>query len=172
MSIWDYIKRRIRPVPPPSPAPTPVTPPPAPPIDPAVVKRRQDALKRHAADSARFKAFIGKAQSTGFLPPAPPSPTWYENHPEYVWNPYEPNPERPEPIKPDFPKPKPIPQPTPEHVENVLSAKKRWTADMERWRKLSGGINNLNRPKSQPPSVTYYERNPEYVWDSNAPQVR
>ena len=100
MSIWDYIRRRIAPKP--SPAPTPITPPTPPPIDPEVARKRAEAMRRRAADGLRFKKFQSEAMSTGFLPPAPPSIDWYVNHPEYVWNPYEPNPEKPEPVV--FPK--------------------------------------------------------------------
>lgn len=170
MSIWDWIKNRVKPTPPPAP-PKP-TPPGPPPIDPVYANKRAEAMRRRAADSLKFKKYQAEALSTGFLPPAPPSVDWYMNHADYVWDPHKPNPEQPKPFKPDIPKPKPIPQPTPEYVENALSANKRWTADMDRWRKLSAGITNLNRPKSQPPSVTYYQAHPEYVWDSNAPQVR
>ena len=172
MSIWEYLKRRIIPVPPPSPKPTPVTPPPAPPIDPVYANKRAEAMRRRASDSLKYKKYQSEALSTGFLPPVPPSIDWYMNHPEYAWNPYEPNPERPEPPKPDFPKPKPIPQPSPSDVESALSASKRWREDMDKWRQLSGGITNRNKPKSQPPSVTYYQKNPDYKWNPNDPQVR
>ena len=172
MSIWEYLKRRIIPVPPPSPKPTPVTPPPAPPIDPVYANKRAEAMRRRASDSLKYKKYQSEALSTGFLPPVPPSVDWYMNHADYAWNPYDPNPERPEPFKPDIPKPKPIPQPSPSDVESALSASKRWREDMDKWRQLSGGITNRNKPKSQPPSVTYYQRNPEYVWNPNAPQVR
>lgn len=100
MGIWDYIRRRVAPKP--SPAPKPVTPPTPPPIDPEVARKRAEAMNRRAADSLKFKKFQSEAMSTGFLPPAPPSIDWYVLHPDYVWNPYEPNPELPPPVV--FPK--------------------------------------------------------------------
>lgn len=170
MSIWDWIRNRVKPTP--RPAPPRPTPPAPPPIDPEYAKRRAEAMNRRAVDGLRYKKYQSDALSTGFLPPPPPSVDWYMNHPDYVWDPHQPNPERPpSPPKP-VPTPTPIPQPTPADVETALSATKRWREDMDKWRKMSAGITNLSRPKSQPPSVTYYQAHPEYVWDPNAPQVR
>ena len=100
MSVWDFIKRRVNPTP--TPAPSPVTPPTPPPIDPNAAQKRAEAMNRRAVDGLKYKKYVTQAQSTGFLPPAPPSIDWYVAHPYYVWNPNEPNPEKPEPVV--FPK--------------------------------------------------------------------
>jgi hypothetical protein len=102
MSVWDFIRRRINPAPAPRPTPTPVTPPAPPPIDPEAARIRAEAMNRRAEDGLRYKKYVNEAMSTGFLPPPPPSIDYYVSHPDYVWNPHEPNPEKPEPVT--FPK--------------------------------------------------------------------
>lgn len=97
MGLADILKRLRRTLPTPPTPPKPITPPPAPAIDPEVVKRRQEALTRHSNDVYRYKQYVTQALATGFLPPAPPSPTYYDNNPSYVWSPTETNPERPAP---------------------------------------------------------------------------
>lgn len=97
MGLADILNRLRRKLPTPPIPPKPITPPPAPAIDPEVVKRRQEALTRHSNDVYRYKQYVTQALATGFLPPAPPSVTYYENNPSYVWSPTEPNPERPAP---------------------------------------------------------------------------
>lgn len=165
MSVWDYVKRVVRDVP----KLGSFTPPPPPPISPVIVQRRIDALERHALDCMRFKVAVVKAMSTGILPSAPPSPNWYESHPNYVWNPDEPNPERPDP-EPVIPPPNPNPQPTPEEVDNQLKAQNRWKADWDWYRKLQQDRRRL--PKSRPPSTSYYVANPNYMWNPWAKQVK
>jgi hypothetical protein len=145
------------------------TPPPPPPIDPEYAAKRAEAMRRRAVDGQRYKQFQAEALSTGFLPPPPPSVDYYMANPDYVWNPHEPNPEGYEPFKPEIPPPPPPPPPI--DAEAIIAASNRWKADNDRYRKLSGGITNPNKPKSRPPSVTYYQNHPEYVWDPNAPQV-
>lgn len=163
MSVWGYLKQFVFPAE--SHTPTPV-----PPTPDDVVQRRQAALKRYAADCVRYKAFVTKAQATGFLPPHPPSPNWYESHPEYTWNPHGPNPERPDKPAPPRPEPKPNPQPTPDQVNNRLDAQKRWKTDWDRYRGLSQ--DRGNKPKSQPPSIDYYVAHSQYTWNPQEDQVR
>jgi hypothetical protein len=55
-------------------------------------------MNRRAKDGLRYKEYQSMALGTGVLPPAPPSIEWYIAHPDYVWSPSEPNPEKPAPI--------------------------------------------------------------------------
>ena len=165
MSIWDWIRNRVRPTPAPRPKPTPVTPPGPPPIDPEYAKRRAEAMNRRAVDGLRYKKYQSEAMSTGFLPPAPPSVDWYMAHPDYVWDPHQPNPEKP--VQP----PKPIPQPTPipKEDEALVKARERWSRDMKVYNNTP---KNSFRPLPHPPSLKYYLQNPDYIYNPKAPQVR
>lgn len=95
MSILDILGRIRKPL---TPRP-PVTPPPPPPLNPVDVAIRIDAMRRRSDDSLRWKL----TKTDQYLPPLVPSIEYYISHPDYVWSPSEPNPERPEkPPEPVF----------------------------------------------------------------------